>query len=105
MDLTQLVSACEASPSSPTPLEALLSFCQKSLTNLSTPVSHQLVKALADTARNQLGREKILDSSLVREICSAPWDTDSALVVELCRLGGNLCYDCPLGRETVTQEM
>lgn len=103
MDLAQLVSACEVSPASPAPISALLTFCQNSLANLSTPVSHQLIKALADTARNQLGREKILDSSLVREICSAPWDTDSALVVELCRLGGNLCYDCPLGRESVTQ--
>jgi len=103
MDLAQLVSTCEASPSSPAPISALLTFCQDSLANLSTSVSPQLVKALADTARNQLGREKILDSSLVREICSAPWDADSALIVELCRLGGNLCYDCPLGRETVTQ--
>jgi len=102
MDLSDLVKACESSPSSPTPLVTLLAFIEDRLV-LNSPVSPLLVKALADTARNQLGREKILDSNLVQDICSAPWSPDSDLVVELCRLGGNLCYDCPLGRETVTQ--
>jgi len=103
MGLEELVSACEVSPSSPAPLAALLSFCQERIGAPTDLALYQLVKALADVARNQLGREKILDSSLVQEICSAPWSQDHTLVVELCRLGGNLCFDCPLGRETVTQ--
>eukprot|EP00092_Neocalanus_flemingeri_P016177 GFUD01017509.1.p1 GENE.GFUD01017509.1~~GFUD01017509.1.p1 ORF type:complete len:583 (-),score=156.21 GFUD01017509.1:109-1857(-) len=103
MDLSELVTACESSPTSPSSLVALLTFCEDTLSNTNSPISPLLVKALADTARNQLGREKILDGNLVQHICSGPWSGDSSLVVELCRLGGNLCYDCPLGRETVTQ--
>jgi len=103
MDLAELVTACESSPNSPAPLATLLAFCQDSLTSTSTLLSPLLVKALADTARNQLGREKILDSNLIQQICSVQGSHDSNLVVELCRLGGNLCFDCPLGRETVTQ--
>jgi len=104
MGLAELVSACEAVPDSPAPLAALIEFCQDSdLAETST--LHLLVKALADVARTETGRQKILDTNLLVNICSVKWscDTTSLLVVELCRLGGNLCFDSPLGRETVSQ--
>jgi len=103
MGLAELVSACETAPDSPAPLAALIEFCQDNLA--ATTILHLLVKALADVARTEMGRQKILDTNLLVEICSVPWsrDTSSLLVVELCRLGGNLCFDSPLGRETVSQ--
>jgi len=103
MGLVELVGACETAPDSPAPLAALIEFCQDNLA--ATTILHLLVKALADVARTEMGRQKILDTNLLVEICSVPWsrDTSSLLVVELCRLGGNLCFDSPLGRETVSQ--
>jgi len=103
MGVDELVSACETSPDSLVPLTALIEFCKEAIGSPGVPLS-QLVKSLADVARTQLAREKILDTNLVAEICSVPWPRDdSSLVVELCRLGGNLCFDSPLGRETVRQ--
>jgi len=103
MGLAELVSACETAPDSPAPLAALIKFCQDNLA--ATTILHLLVKALADVARTEMGRQKILDTNLLMEICSVKWSRDitSLLVVELCRLGGNLCFDSPLGRETVSQ--
>jgi len=103
MGVDELVRACETSPDSLITLVALIEFCKVALGSTEVPLS-QLVKSLADVARTQLAREKILDTVLVAEICSVPWPSDdSSLVVELCRLGGNLCFDSPLGRETVRQ--
>jgi len=103
MNLSDLVSACEASPDSTSHLEALIVFCQESIATPSETL-HLVVKALADVARTELGREKILDTNIVADICSKPWSCErSLLVVELCRLGGNLCFDSPLGREIIIQ--
>jgi len=103
MGFGELVSACDASPDSLVPLAALVEFCHNALRSPEVPLT-RLLKSLADVARTQLAREKILDSGLVAEICSVPWTRDdSSLAVELCRLGGNLCFDSPLGRETIRQ--
>jgi len=104
MGLEDLVTACEAAPDASAPLAALVQFCQENLPVTTTPLHHNIVKALADVARTEVGRQKILDTNLVVNICSVSWSRDtSLLVVEICRLGGNLCFDSPLGRETVSQ--
>jgi len=102
MDLQGLSEACDSNPTDPSPIQALITYC-KDLLNSSSTVAVEVIKALADLARNTLGREKILDSGLVQQVSVIPWTSDHNLVVELCRLSGNLCYDCPLGREVVSQ--
>jgi len=102
MDLQHLAAACDSNPADPSTIKTLITYCTD-LLNSSSTVPAEVIKALADLARNALGREKILDTALVQQVSVIPWSCDHSLVVELCRLGGNLCYDCPLGREAVSQ--
>ena len=63
-----------------------------------------MVEALANLARTQPGRERITDSDLVQRIGAGLWSTgDHSTAVQVCRLGGNLCFDSPAGRTLVLQ--
>ena len=63
-----------------------------------------MVEALANLARTQPGRQRITDSDLVQRIGAGLWSTgDHSTAVQVCRLGGNLCFDSPAGRTLVLQ--
>ena len=71
MELAQLVSACEESGGGEEEVTALVTYCEA---RLASPVSQEMVRCLANTARTEAGRERIRDSSLVQTIAEAVWD-------------------------------
>jgi len=101
MELSSLAEASTAAPDSPGRAAALLSHCQARLAEPGTGLEAALVRSLADCCRSEVGREAVLDSEILLQLCPAPWPAQPELGVELCRLVGNLCYDSPGGREAV----
>ena len=71
MELSQLVTACEETAGGEEEVAALVSYCES---RLGSPVSQEVVRALANTARTEAGRQRIRDSSLVQSIGRADWD-------------------------------
>ena len=71
MDLSQLVAACEETAGGEEEVAALVTHCE---TRLGCPVRPEVVRALANTARTETGRQRIRDSSLVQSIGEADWD-------------------------------
>ena len=90
MDLSGLVAACEETGGGEEEVAALVTFCE---TRLGSPVSQEMVislnifhpkylknifndqvRALANTARTETGRQRIRDSSLVQSIGAADWE-------------------------------
>jgi len=64
---------------------------------------HPVLQVLANIARTQPGREGILDIDILPLVTSQNWVNQSPgpLCTQICRLGGNLCYDSPEGRRAV----
>ena len=71
MELSQLVRACEETAGGEEEVAALESYCES---RLGSPVSQEMVRALANTARTEAGRQRIRESSLVQSIGQADWD-------------------------------
>jgi len=103
MELAQHVQACEDSGGGAEETQALLDHCQTSLAP-GAPVSHHVVEALANIARTQQGRESILHRDLVQRLGAGQWSSQDPLTAtQVCRLGGNLCYDSPSGRQAMLE--
>lgn len=63
-----------------------------------------LLETLANLARAEDGREEVLDADLLNLLMRRGTELGSVeLVTQACRLGGNLCFDSPRGREAVLQ--
>ena len=90
MELAQLVSACEETGGGEEEVTALVTFCEA---RLASPVSQEMVRGLANTARTEAGRQRIRDSSLVQIIGEAAWD---------CR-DHNTAIEVGIGQSTVTR--
>jgi hypothetical protein len=99
---SQLTAHLLAYQRDPTSLPSLLTFIVESLSSHPLP---SLVEALADLARTQQGREGIIDKDIPAVIVCRDWtgEPPADLATQICRLGGNLCFDSPEGRETVSE--
>ena len=76
-------------------------FCRgKILGNNGNPDDVQIVQVLADSARSVTGREVVVVSDIVKDVVATNWDSEE-IVIQVCRLGGNLCFDNPVGRKCV----
>lgn len=100
--LSSLVQA--ASSNGEHELSALVDFCSGVLQSeqLNDGLATQCIQAMANAARNDIGRQEVLAKSA--HVLAKEWQ-EKALVdnylIEMCRLLGNLCYDCPEGRSQV----
>merc|ERR550519_660770 len=57
---------------------------------------------MANAARSDIGRQEVLAKSQV--VLGKEWQAKTLAenyLIEICRLLGNLCYDCPEGRSQV----
>ena len=98
--LVSLSSRLEENPECDEAGKSLIEFC---LTNLDQNGEDQnkILKALADMCRNESGRRRI-DAEVVRKIAEKNWPVDNDLsLIEICRFGGNLCFDNPSGRQYI----
>jgi len=62
---------------------------------------HAVIRTLADAARSHEIRESILRSGMLR--CVEWGAMSEQLIIEVCRLLGNLCYNNPQGRQFVVE--
>ena len=84
--------------------ESYSSLISYSLNSLQDTADKEVVKALADAARSETGRRVITDSAVVGALSRLSWQCDaSQLLIQICRLGGNLCFDSPDGRACVLE--
>ena len=104
MDLAQLVRACEETAGGEEEVSALVTYCEG---RLGSPVSQEMVRALANTARTETGRERIRASSLVQMIGEADWDCgDHNTVIEVgCQWRGTWEQGFKLGHATRVHEI
>ena len=100
--LTVVVGELQDSPENGNVLSSLIEVCTEYLQS-DSPRKHQAVKALADAAKTEVGRKKIVDSNAIDEVANLEKEfTDvenDDFAVEVCRLGGNVCFDNPEGRK------
>ena len=103
--LTVVVGELQDSPENGSVLSTLIEVCTDYLQS-DSPRKHPAVKALADAAKTEVGRKKIVDSSnAIDEVANLEKEFTDAenddFAVEVCRLGGNVCFDNPAGREKI----
>ena len=101
-DLETLVKNYEDAPDNSQCYQVLVTFCRgKIVGNNGTPDDvSRIVQVLADSARSVTGREVVVMSDLVKDVVATSWDSEE-IVIQVCRLGGNLCFDNPDGRKCV----
>jgi hypothetical protein len=99
--LGPLAAACRDHPQDPLARERLLAHAGEG----ATPVGAELLEALADLARTEEGRMAVLENQLLFGLLTrgGPLEAEAEVLTQACRLGGNLCFDSPLGRESVAE--
>ena len=75
--------------------DQLVNFCRAGLTEKGH--QEELIQALADSARSITGRGVVVKSGVVQDVVKTSWDSEE-IVIQVCRLGGNICFDHPEGR-------
>jgi len=61
----------------------------------------KLIKALADAARSEVGRNVLVQHGVIKEIGDIIWNENEEYLLQICRLGGNVCFDFPEGRNAI----
>ena len=103
-DLSRMIEDYEANPDSEDHYIALINYAKEKIGVKEEKEQHLYVKALADAARSETGRKVIVDSDIVNHVSESDWCVeDDQYFVQICRLGGNLCFDNPSGRSCVLQ--
>jgi len=96
-ELEALAAAVAAAPQDPLARRRLVEHCREEVA-----VTSRLLEVLADLARSEEGREEVLGEGLLGVLVARVEVLDGeAMAVQACRLGGNLCFDSPEGREAV----
>jgi len=98
--IKDLAAACQIEPQDPGARGRLIAHCKEE----ATKVSGELVEVLANLARTQEGREEILEADMLSLLVQRGlYLQEEITFTQVCRLGGNLCYDSPEGRLAVQQ--
>ena len=103
-DLKTLIKNYEDAPDNPECYQELVAFCRGKLVanNGNLEDGSLIILALADSARSVTGREVVVKSDIVRDVVTINWDSNEILI-QVCRLGGNLCFDNPEGRKCLLE--
>jgi len=103
-DLKCLIQKYEESPDNPDCYQELVTICRAKIrvSNGHPEDVSQIIRALADAARSVTGREVVVASGIIRDVVKVNWDTEE-IVIQVCRLGGNLCFDNPEGRKCILE--
>jgi len=103
-DLKTLIKSYEDSPDNSQCYQDLVTFCHGKLVDINCQSGDgpMIVRALADSARSVTGREVVVKSDIIRDVVKSNWDSEET-VIQVCRLGGNLCFDNPAGRTCILE--
>jgi len=100
--LETLIKNYEDAPDNSQCYQELVTFCRGKIVgnNGNQDDVSRIVEVLADSARSVTGREVVVTSDIVKDVVATNWDSEE-IVIQVCRLGGNLCFDNPDGRKCV----
>ena len=83
LSLSELVRRCEDSPEEEDAYEPLLRCCRGKLMSDDHGYLYSSLKALADVARTETGRNVLVKSGVVKDIAETPWPEDELVLVQV----------------------
>ena len=81
--LSELVRRCEDSPEEEGAYEPLLRCCRGKLMSDDHGYLYSSLKALADVARTETGRNVLVKSGVVKDVAETPWPEDELVLVQV----------------------
>ena len=83
LSLSELVKRCEDSPEEEDAYELLLRCCRRKFMSDGHCDLRSSLKALADVARTETGRNVLVKSGVVKDVAETPWPEDELVLVQV----------------------
>jgi len=99
-ELSEAINVYEINPDDEENYIPLLNYFRKEEHGSENDYS-KLIKALADAARSEVGRKFLVQQGVVKEIGDRKWEDNQEYLLQICRLGGNVCFEFPEGRTAI----